>query len=146
MPRAPQPPTIALPSESLLGQPQPTSAAPTAICEDKGLTAAQLHFAETVERFSHADWHRAQQDEPAIDAAIAYIRLGQPSTLPCGATGLLSERSESSRIIGAFSEMKKASPFQFVGVPNRQAALPPALVAGPLARLTMRPSAFTSRC
>lgn len=63
-----------------------------------------------MERCSHADPHRAHQNEPACEATTRNIRV----TLPPNFFGttlrrLLSEISKSSRIRGTSSRMKKAS-------------------------------------
>ena len=41
--------------------------------------AAELLFADSVARLSHADWEREQQAEPTGHAAIRYIAIGRPS-------------------------------------------------------------------
>ena len=44
--------------------------------------AAELQFADSVARYSHADWEREQQAEPACHAAMCYITIGRPPALP----------------------------------------------------------------
>ena len=44
--------------------------------------AAESHFGDSTVRYSHADWAREQQDEPACHAAMRYIVLGRPPALP----------------------------------------------------------------
>ena len=41
-----------------------------------------MQFADSVARYSHADWMREQQAEPTCHAAMRYITLGRPPTLP----------------------------------------------------------------
>ena len=38
--------------------------------------AAELQFADSVPRYSHADWEREQQAEPTCHAAMRYITIG----------------------------------------------------------------------
>ena len=56
------------------------------MCRQGGLDAdgdaAEMQFADSVARYSHADWMREQQAEPTCHAAMRYITLGRPSTLP----------------------------------------------------------------
>ena len=44
--------------------------------------AAELRFADSVARYSHADWKREQRAEPTCHATIRYISIGRPSALP----------------------------------------------------------------
>ena len=44
--------------------------------------AAELQFADSVARYSHADWAREQQAEPTCHAAMRYITIGRPLALP----------------------------------------------------------------
>ena len=44
--------------------------------------AAELRFADSVARYSHADWKREQHAEPTCHATIRYVSIGRPSTLP----------------------------------------------------------------
>ena len=44
--------------------------------------AAESQFGESTARYSHADWAREQQAEPACHAAMRYIALGRPPALP----------------------------------------------------------------
>ena len=44
--------------------------------------AAESQFADSVARYSHADWEREQQTEPTCHAATHYITIGRPSALP----------------------------------------------------------------
>ena len=64
-----------------------TPTAPTKL--DALVDAAELQFADSVARYSHADWEREQQAEPACHAAMRYITIGRPPALPphfCRAT------------------------------------------------------------
>ena len=66
--------------------------------------AAILQFADSVARFSHADWERQQQDEPTCHAARRYITIGRPSALPadfCRATLRTTDRLHRRMRIGA---------------------------------------------
>ena len=44
--------------------------------------AAESQFADSVRRYSHADWEREQQVEPTCHAVMRYIAIGRPSALP----------------------------------------------------------------
>ena len=44
--------------------------------------AAELQFADSVARYSHADWEREQQAELTCHAAIRYSTIGRPPALP----------------------------------------------------------------
>ena len=44
--------------------------------------AAKLQFADSVARYSHADWEREQQVESTCHAAMRYITISRPSALP----------------------------------------------------------------
>ena len=44
--------------------------------------AAESQFGDSAVRYSHADWAKEQQAEPAYHAAVRYIALGRPPTLP----------------------------------------------------------------
>ena len=44
--------------------------------------AAESQFVDSAARYSHADWARGQQAEPACHAAMRYIALGRPPALP----------------------------------------------------------------
>ena len=44
--------------------------------------AGEIQFRDSAARYSHADWAREQQAEPAYHAAMRYIVLGRPSALP----------------------------------------------------------------
>ena len=44
--------------------------------------AAELRFADSVARYSHADWKREQLAEPTCHATILYISIGRPLALP----------------------------------------------------------------
>ena len=44
--------------------------------------AAKLQFADSVARYSHADWERQQQAEPTCHAARRYSTISRPSALP----------------------------------------------------------------
>ena len=43
--------------------------------------AAELRFADSVARYSHADWKREQRAETTCHATIRYISIGRPSAL-----------------------------------------------------------------
>ena len=43
--------------------------------------AAELRFANSVSRYSHADWKRQQHAEPTCHATIRYISIGRPNFL-----------------------------------------------------------------
>ena len=56
---------------------------PTALTRSDALDdAAELRFADSVARYSHADWKREQHAEPTCHATIRYISIGRPSALP----------------------------------------------------------------
>ena len=57
-----------------------TSPAPARLDADGD--AAEMQFADSVARYSHTDWMREQQAEPTCHAAMRYITLGRPPTLP----------------------------------------------------------------
>ena len=44
--------------------------------------AVKLQFADSVARYSHADWERQQQAEPTFHTVMRLITIGQPSALP----------------------------------------------------------------
>ena len=44
--------------------------------------ATKLQFADSVARYSHAEWERQQQAEPTCHTAMRYITIGRPSALP----------------------------------------------------------------
>ena len=44
--------------------------------------AAELRFADSVARYSYADWKREQHTESTCHAAMRYISIGRPSVLP----------------------------------------------------------------
>ena len=44
--------------------------------------AAELRFADSAARYSHADWKREQHADPTRNATIRYISIGRPSALP----------------------------------------------------------------
>ena len=60
--------------------PGDTPTAPTKL--DALGDAAEGQFADSVARYSHADWEREQQAEPTCHAAMRYITIGRPSALP----------------------------------------------------------------
>ena len=43
---------------------------------------AELQLADSVARYSRADWEREEQAEPTCHAAMPYITIGRPSALP----------------------------------------------------------------
>ena len=44
--------------------------------------AAELQFADSVKRYSHANWEWQRQAEPTCHAAMRYITISRPSALP----------------------------------------------------------------
>ena len=44
--------------------------------------AAELQFRDSAGRYSHADWAREQQAEPACHAVMRYVARGRPPFLP----------------------------------------------------------------
>ena len=70
-------PTLSL---RLTPPPGDTPTAPTKL--DALGDAAELEFADSVARYSHADWEREQQAELTCHAAMRYITIGRPSALP----------------------------------------------------------------
>ena len=44
--------------------------------------AAELRFADSVTRYSHADWKREKHAEPTCHAKMRYVSIGRPSVLP----------------------------------------------------------------
>ena len=44
--------------------------------------ADEIQFRDSAARYSHADWAREEQAEPACHAATRYIVLGRPPALP----------------------------------------------------------------
>ena len=58
---------------------------PSALTRSDALgDAADLRFADSVARYSHADWKREQHGEPTCHAAMRYISIGRPSALRPG--------------------------------------------------------------
>ena len=56
---------------------------PTAYTRSDALgDAAELRFADSVARYSHADWKREQHAEPTCHATIRYVSTRRPSALP----------------------------------------------------------------
>ena len=56
---------------------------PTAPTRSEALgDVAEVRFADSVARYSHADWKREQHAEPTCHAAMRYISIGRPSVLP----------------------------------------------------------------
>ena len=53
----------------------------TADLDTLGVTA-ESQFGDSAAHYSHADWARKQQAEPACHAAMRYIALGRPPALP----------------------------------------------------------------
>ena len=43
---------------------------------------AELRFADSVARYSHANWKREQHAKPTYNAIMHYVSVGQPSVLP----------------------------------------------------------------
>ena len=60
--------------------PGDTTPAPTKL--DALSDAAELQFADSVARYSHADLQREQQTEPTCHAAMRYITIGRALALP----------------------------------------------------------------
>ena len=44
--------------------------------------AVELRFADSVVRYSHADWKREQHAEPTCHTMMRYVFTGRPSVLP----------------------------------------------------------------
>ena len=44
--------------------------------------AAEFRFADSVARYSHADWKREKHAEPTCHAMMRYASIGRPSVLP----------------------------------------------------------------
>ena len=56
---------------------------PTAYKRSDALgNVAELRFADSVARYSHADWKREQHAEPTCHAMMRYVSTGRPSVLP----------------------------------------------------------------
>ena len=69
----------------LLRLPPPLGDTPPAPARlDADGDAAELQFADSVARYSHADWERQQQDERTCNAAMRYITIGRRR--PCQPT------------------------------------------------------------
>ena len=67
----------------LLRHTPPPGDTPTAPAKLDALgDAAELQFADSVARYSHAEWEREQQAEPTCHAVMRYITIGRPSTFP----------------------------------------------------------------
>ena len=60
--------------------PRDTLTAPTKL--DVLGDPAELLFAYSVARYSHADWEQEHQADPTCHAAMRYITIGRPSALP----------------------------------------------------------------
>ena len=81
-------PTVSIPSDrdraepvgAPLLRPGDTPTAPTKL--DALGDTAELPFADSVARYSHANWEREQQAEPTCHAAMRYIIIGRSSALP----------------------------------------------------------------
>ena len=73
---------VGTPFLRLTPPPGDTPTAPTKL--DALGDAAELQFADSIARYSHADWKREQQAEPTCHAAMRYITIGRPSALPPG--------------------------------------------------------------
>ena len=71
---------VGTPLLRLTPPPGDTPSAPTKL--DALGDAAELQFADSVARYSHADWKLEQQAEPTCHAAMRYITIGRPSALP----------------------------------------------------------------
>ena len=67
----------------LLRLPPPTDAPPVTTTDLDALgAAAEFPFGDSAGRYSHADWAREQQAEPACNASMRYIALGRRDVLP----------------------------------------------------------------
>ena len=85
-------PTVSIPSDRDRAEPvgtpllrltPPPGDTPTASTKLDALgDAAELQFADSIARYSHADWGREQQAEPTCHAAMRYITIGWRSALP----------------------------------------------------------------
>ena len=88
-PAASSVPTVPIPSDRVGAEPvgtplfrltPPLGDTPPATGELDALgDAAKLQCADSVARYSHADWERQQQAEPTCHAAKRYITIGRPS-------------------------------------------------------------------
>ena len=70
---------VGTPLLRLTPPPGDTPTAPTKL--DALGDAAELQFADSVARYSRADWERKQQDELTCHAAMRNINIGRPSAL-----------------------------------------------------------------
>ena len=64
--------------------------------------AAELQLGNPAARYSHADWAREEQAEPACHAAMHYIILGRPPSLPADVLSCFPSHQCSS-----FSEIQQ---------------------------------------
>ena len=62
--------------------PPPGDAPATLTRSDALDDAAELRFADSVARCSHAGWKREQHAEPTCHATIRYISIGRPPAVP----------------------------------------------------------------
>ena len=60
----------------------PPGDTPATLTRSNALDAAELRLADSVARFSHADWKRKQHAEPTCHATTRYISIGRSSVLP----------------------------------------------------------------
>ena len=91
-PTASSVPTVPIPSDRVGAEPvrtpllrltPPLGDTPPAPAKLDALgDTAILQFADSVARFSHADWEQQQQAEPTCHAAMRHITIGPPLALP----------------------------------------------------------------
>ena len=85
-------PTVPIPSGRDLAEPvgahilrlSPSSDVPSATTADLDALgdAVESQVGDSAARYSHADWAREQQAEPACHAAMRYVAVGRPPALP----------------------------------------------------------------
>ena len=71
-PLSPRPPAATAPSADSVSNTDSSAVSPSALRD----------FHDAIGRFTHADWHREQNNEPVCKAAIRLLRLGHPDPLP----------------------------------------------------------------
>ena len=91
-PAASPAPTVTFPSDRYRAEPvgtpllrltPPPGDMPTAPTKSNAFgDAAPLRFTDSVARYSHADWKQTQHAEPTGQAAMRYITVGRPLSLP----------------------------------------------------------------
>ena len=58
--------------------------------------AADLRFADSVARYSHADWKREQHGKPMCHVMMRYVSIGRPSVLPPDVLACYSSHKRTS--------------------------------------------------